>query len=221
MNQNIFPLMSPVRTVKNDLSNSAHDFLRVAWPALKNELGGGQVVPVEAVTAEGFKQQLDTLAGIDAWQVIEKDSVIRGIASRVQWIDARQAPYNTFTIRYRRASKANTEFHKRLQAIESSCALYPHLTTQAYVANPVRKGHLLSVCVADTAGLYRLAKQCEQQHLKDSDNDAYFIRYDHRYDDWGMNKTTNASFIWIKWDYAEKNGVHLSQFNTEVLRKAA
>jgi hypothetical protein len=48
----------------------------------------------------------------------------------VQWGNAR----NTFTIRYKRASGAKTEYQKRSEAILNNKGyLYPYLTIQAYL----------------------------------------------------------------------------------------
>lgn len=136
---------------RTDLKDSAFEFQRVVWPVVRVACGGGELVPVESVTETGFAKQLDTQAGIDAWQ-IKSSSGLRGIASRIQWDDGRPSfPYCTFTIRKQRSSGAETEYEKRLRAIrERQGWLFPYFTVQAYLTQPKRFGDLLSVCVAKT-----------------------------------------------------------------------
>ena len=111
---------------------------------------------MESVTTDGFKKDLDTLAGIDAWQVIREHSAIRGIASRIQPVTT---PYNTFTIRYRCRSGAETEYAKRLRAIEKAERgwLFPHLTVHAYIN--IARDRVLSVGVVSTRQLFLYAQQ--------------------------------------------------------------
>ena len=91
--------------------------------------GGGDIRRVEGTTSTEMEQNLDMLAGVDAWQVCSARGVMRGIASRVQDLD-----YDTFTIRYKRDSGAETEYAKRQRAIHDIDGgwLLPHLTVQAY-----------------------------------------------------------------------------------------
>ena len=73
--------------ILNGLSNSASDFVNIVWPSISSAegIGGGQIIPVEAVSSNEFASELDVLAGVDAWQIVENNKGVRGIASRVQW----------------------------------------------------------------------------------------------------------------------------------------
>lgn len=156
---------------KRDLTESAHDFIHVVCPRLR-EIGflTGKVISVEAVTTEEITRYLDMLAGIDLW-LIEKKKGITGLGSRVQW---GPHPYNSFTVREKRYTGVETELSKRLRAIRSGGRyLYPYWSCQAYITErPTRlngglksQGSLLSVGVARTEDICRLIVhgQCERQ----------------------------------------------------------
>lgn len=139
--------------VSYDLGWSAKAFLSLVWPVIRPALGGGQLMPVEGVATKPMQVALDTLAGIDAWHIGNNGLGIRGIASRVQ---ADTRAWDTFTIRYRRASGAETEYTKRLAAMDSTKGwLYPHITIQAYLSHD--KQQLLSCAVIRTEDLFRYA----------------------------------------------------------------
>jgi hypothetical protein len=140
--------------VARDLGRSAKDFRDIVWPRIASWCHGGELVPVEAVTEGKMARALDTLAGIDAWQVVDGQGV-RGIASRVQYGLA----YDSFTIRVQRPSGAPTEMHKRLAALERPGEgwLLPALTCQAYLDS--RGGTLLSVGLVRTRALYRAVQE--------------------------------------------------------------
>lgn len=122
--------VSLVNNWTQDLKKSSKAFIDVVWPNIKTIAGEGMIVPVESVTAQGFTKQLDMLAGIDFWQVL--DNGMRGIANRVQFGDI---SWNSFTIRTKRATDSQTEYEKRKNAIYGQRGLlYPHLTIQSYVA---------------------------------------------------------------------------------------
>jgi len=139
----------------------------------------GQVIPVEAVTADEMRRYLDTLAGIDLW-LIEERKGISGLASRVQW---GPSAYNSFTIRETRYTGAETELSKRLRAIRSGGRyIYPYWTCQAYITDrPIREngrlksqGKLLSVGVALTEDICTLIihGQCERRTNPDGNTFA-------------------------------------------------
>jgi hypothetical protein len=134
------------KEVADDLSRSAAAFERVVWPAVSPLIGGGQLVPVESVTAEGFTAVLDQVAGIDAW-VVQQNRHIHGLASRVQWMPRGCAPFNTFTVRIARPRGAATEYQKRCEQIENG-SLYPRWTCQAYLQEGT--DGLLTAAVART-----------------------------------------------------------------------
>jgi hypothetical protein len=131
-----------VRTdVARDLAKSSDAFGHLVC--------GGEYVPVESV--EG--RDLDALAGIDGWQVRRDLGRMRGLACRVQWTER---PFDTFTIRLARSSGAETEYAKRLDAIQSPDGwLYPALTVQAYVSPSQRM--LLSAAAVPTRDLYEVS----------------------------------------------------------------
>ena len=166
--------------VARDLSGSADAFIRLVVPKLV-ELYGGRFESSEHVAAEGFARDLDVLAGIDAWHTSAEG--MRGVASRVQFTDQ---SWDTFTIRYRRASGAETEYAKRLRAIERACDgwLLPHLTVQAYVS-PCRR-RLVSLGVVETALLYETATR----GLATDDKRAAFVQ---------TNPADGNEFLVIPW----------------------
>jgi hypothetical protein len=123
--------------VKRQLTKSATAFSDIIWPIVGPLIGDGKLIRVESVTDGEFTNELDAMAGIDAWQVIQ-DIGIRGIASRVQPSGLKQngKTYETFTVRAAVRSGADTEYHKRLRAIENPDwgLLCPHLTIHSYVS---------------------------------------------------------------------------------------
>lgn len=85
--------------IHKNLSDSAADFKNIVWPSICTSplIGGGEIIPVELNTSSSFAIELDLLAGIDAWHVLENKRGMRSVASRVQWgID-----YQSFTIGYK------------------------------------------------------------------------------------------------------------------------
>jgi hypothetical protein len=142
--------------VERDLSKSAADFLRVVWPKVQGMLGGGRLIPVETNATTALVHDFDTLAGIDAWHMLDAKGVMRGIASRVQW----GKNWRTFTIRVSRPTGGKTEFAKRLFAIDNPDQgwLFPVLTVQAYVAEPAGQGRLLGAGVIKTRELFEFAR---------------------------------------------------------------
>jgi hypothetical protein len=160
-----------------DLSESAKDFLEIVYPKIKNQLGNGKLVPVQAVTADTMATLLDQYACIDAWY-IEDDKGIRGIASRVQY----DADYRTFTVRKSRVSGARTEFDKLTFAIKKEW-LYPFWFCQAYIArNPKR---LLSVAVCKTKDLVEYISTGSEQ-------DDWYVR--------NVDRDGAATFYVVDWD---------------------
>ena len=178
---------------KVDLSDSANDFLRVVWPALRSPMGGGEVVPVEGSVDSVLANKFDTNSGIDYWH-FSLNGQMRGLATRVQWCDR---SWGTFTVRYSRDSGARTEYHKRLEAIYSSEGwLYPYFTIQAYVANPRRQGALISACAIKTKDLMDICADIERAELAKKHSPAG-----------GMRRTNNAVFLYVYWNWLESNGV--------------
>jgi hypothetical protein len=134
--------------VKRDLSDAAYEFTRVVWPAIRPCFGGGQVIPVETIEDVEVAKMLDVLGGIDYWHVMGNGIGVRGVASRVQWVDR---AWDTFTIRERRPGGAKTELSKRLECSGvADGRLYPYLTVQAYLTKPRRSGELIQAHVTTT-----------------------------------------------------------------------
>ena len=140
--------------------------------------------PVEAVAETNFKDQLDLLAGIDAWQIQSNPSAILGLASRVQCGE----PRKTFTIRTRSKGGGETQLEKRARAIanQANGHLYPHLTVQAYLHE--KKGNLLCAAVITTQDLISLASFL---HANMKYNESWYGRIDN--DD-------KSQFQYIAWD---------------------
>ncbi len=180
-----------------DLKWSAAAFTKSIWPVIGLRMGGGQLIPVEDTTDnKDFMRTLDQFAGIDAWQVIKDQSIIRGIASRVQKIerswDGTYKPYNSFTLRYRRTSGAKTEYEKRLYSIthKSSGNLFPGYTVQGYITEDT--GQLISVAIVKTFDLFKHV----DQGIEGKDKD-YFIR---------ANKADGNQFIVVYWAKLQEAG---------------
>lgn len=183
--------------VARDLGDSAHDFLRVVWPVIKPWCRGGELKPVEAVAPQEFEKQLDTLAGIDAWQVVSGEG-IRGISSRIQWprrVDAYARMcgprwpaqmsedgdqwWESFTIRKSRSNGATTEWEKRIRALDdvASGFIRPSLIVHAYIQRPRRTGDLLYVCMCRADDLFRLASDDMRGDGKPDEGDrAWYLQ---------------------------------------------
>lgn len=178
--------VSSQQLVVETLSDSASDFLSIVWPSVSQLpiVGGGQLQPVEAVAEKNFKDQLDLLAGIDAWQIQSNPSAIRGLASRVQWGE----PRKTFTIRTRSMGGGETELEKRARAIANrdNGHLYPHLTVQAYLDE--KGGRLLCAAVIRTRDLISRASFL-QAKMKYNGNWFGYI-----------DNVDGSQFMYIAWD---------------------
>lgn len=181
--------------ITQDLSDSARDFRDIVWPAISAVplVGGGDLRPVEAVAEKDFKDELDLLAGIDAWQIQYMPTAMRGIASRVQW----RACHASFSIRTRLPSGNETEFHKRLRAIQNidNGHLYPHLTIQAYLEQ--RGGELIAAAAIKTRSLIEaaLALVEHREYLENNWNSYGFI-----------TNPDGTEFLYMKWHYLESLG---------------
>lgn len=185
-----------MNSIATQLSHSARDFLDVVWPRISQVplLGGGEVRAVEAVASNDFKDELDFLAGIDAWQVHYKPTSMRGIASRVQWGGC----HDSFTIRTGVPSGQETEFQKRLRAIqnEGEGHLYPHLTVQAYLSQ--RQGTLIAAAAVRTRDLIeRAAILVESREKLRPMDDLYGFR----------TNADGTEFLYMRWKYLLYMGV--------------
>lgn len=182
---------------RQNLKRSSRDFLEVVWPNIKNYIGDGEIRPVECVSTDNFADDLDLIAGIDAWQIIRDRNVIRGLASRVQWGSA----YNNFSIRFQLKSGAPTEFEKRLYAINNQTEgyIYPHLTIQAFID---QNGKLISAGIIETKELILFA-----EHLvKESQKPPPFSNTQ----DFGfMTAPGGNQFIYISWRLIKENNIKI------------
>jgi hypothetical protein len=176
--------------ILDGLSNSASDFVRIVWPNIcaADGIGGGRIIPVEAVSADDFASELDVLAGVDAWQIVENNRGMRGIASRVQWGNN----FQSFSIRYSTPSGAETEFQKRLRALNNPDEGYllPHLTVQAFLDRP--GGQLLSVAAMPTRHLIEQAqKLIGWGCMKDGSDTRFGVR----------QAPDGRGFLYLSWQY--------------------
>jgi hypothetical protein len=147
--------------LENDLRESSRAFLDLAWPVISPRIGGGKIMPVETVTDSSFTKALDQLAGIDAWQVFGNQEGIRGIASRMQ----KDSDFRTFTVRYRRMGGSETEWAKRIRAIDSNRgALLPFITIQGYYGTV--RNELLSVAAIRTTDLFETMRPFETDAVR-------------------------------------------------------
>lgn len=149
--------------VEKSIKKSSEAFINFVWPEIFKGIGGGKLIPVEGVTTDEMSQKFDTIAGIDFWQIMQDDKGIRGIASRCQPIGK---DYHTFTIRKSLNSGRETEYHKRLRAINGDIEglLYPAITVQAYLDS--YDGPLLSIGYIKTKDLYDAIQNNKWPELK-------------------------------------------------------
>lgn len=174
----------------SQLSGSARDFQNIVWPLVSQTplVGGGLIRPVEAVAEKNFKDELDLLAGIDAWQVQYTPSAMRGIASRVQW----GGSHDSFSVRTHLPSGNETEFQKRLRAIQNldSGHLFPHLTIQAYL--DASGGNLLAAAAIKTVDLINAAAMLVENREK----------LNYRPDFYGFIANPDGTeFLYMRWPY--------------------
>lgn len=168
---------------EKDLDRSTKIFKDSVYPKINELLGGGELIPVEAVTDSDMADQLDQLAGVDFWYV-DTEVGMYGLASRVQ--DG-GTDWSTFTVRRKRFNGATTEFEKRKNQIEQGY-LYPKYTCQAYTDGY----EFLNVAVVDTKSLINYIDGGVE-------GDDYIIRATH-----------NADFFVVDWsDLGSQCNVHV------------
>lgn len=211
-------------SVKRDMARSREIFDRLVWPAISSIVGGGELVQTESNNHRTDKD-LDALAGIDGYQIIGKQGM-RGLASRVQYVEPdSNITYElsrtgfTFTLRLGRASGAQTEYEKRLNAIASDRGLLlPHLTVHSYFTLDGER--LLGVAVVKTRDLFFHTEDCRK-----------------RFGDWHAHRTIagplsrcyrqrvthdgSASFLVVPWRHLVANDVDVrTVINEEIYRPA-
>ena len=131
----------------NDMKYSS-ECVKKAKSIICNLLNGGEILQVEGDENEVLRK-LDLSCGIDYFFSYRNNTVVWGIASRVQKIPAIYKPYNTFTVRKARESGAQTEYEKRKFAIQHG-GEYPYLTMQMYVNDDK---DCLSLAIAKTTDI--------------------------------------------------------------------
>ena len=194
--------------VARDLSESAKAFQFCIWPELSSFFGG-EAVHVESVSANGFDKQLDTLAGIDAWNVHPARGHIFGLASRAQPspcpLSIPSFPANTFTIRMQRDTGSLTEYAKRIDAI-SAGALFPTWTVHGYYFKKKGAYRFLSAMACKTLPLYRLCQECIEL---DAHSDQFCEPTKREWPPtqgmWGFNRADNADFAWLSFSFVKRN----------------
>lgn len=109
----------------------ANELGEILIPILNAKLKHGQVIHTENLK-ESVAQLLDKHSGVDGVFLSKKD--LAGVALRVQNHSSKN--WETFTIRYQRATGTETEYSKRKRQIYNSHpSFYPHYTCQAYFDN--------------------------------------------------------------------------------------
>jgi len=133
-------------------------------------------------------KKLDLTCGIDymlEW-IRDGKSTMYGVGCRVQWVDLpKEKLWNTFTIRIHRDSGAETEFEKRVRAINSK-AIYPTLTLHIYMNK--NTGNVESFAIAKTEEITKYILTQTQG-----------IEHKHT----GSNQIGQASFIAVDWKLFE------------------
>ena len=197
--------------VARDLSESAKAFQFCIWPELSSFFGG-EAVHVESVSANGFDKQLDTLAGIDAWNVHPARGHIFGLASRAQPCPYPSLPANTFTIRMKRHSGSLTEYAKRIDAINVG-ALYPTWTVHGYYSKKGDSYTLLTAMACKTLALYKLCQTLveSEDHKGDFFNEAKKC-WPPKPGAWGFDSADNADFLWVSFAFV-KNKISRSDWH--------
>lgn len=190
---------------RKDLSDSANAFLNLVWPIIKRWFENCEIRPVETITEIEFAKELDQYAGIDAW-ILNYKKGMRGLASRIQWPNREKwnqkkinsfvrKPPNSFTIRKSRASGVDTEFAKRLFAIQNDWE-YPYYTVHAYVSHRSNKGRLLSVACCKTKDLILYIDEGRQsiewaiKTVKKKGSATFYVVY------WDVYREINPIKIW-------------------------
>ena len=130
----------------------------------------GSIIDIESQDNE-LAKMFDKYSGIDAIQLY--NNKIRGIAIRVQW----GVNYQTFTIRFSRATGTKTEYEKRCEAIYGDNGFwYPYLTIQVYIDNRENSINLLGFAIVKTKDLYDyIQENLDTLNIKEAPDGNKFI----------------------------------------------
>lgn len=121
-----------------------HAWEEYMWARMRDCVGGGDLQWL----APG--DPLDNCAGIDAWQVTAQGDMW-GWAWRAQSMTNTYRAYETYTVRYRRESGRETEWHKRDRALDGG-GQSPIYTAQVYGRD--KDGAFLGGSACRTRDLY-------------------------------------------------------------------
>lgn len=132
----------------------------------------GDIIDIETHD-KSLAKLFDMYSGIDAINVY--NGQIRGLAIRIQYGNN----WNTFTIRYKRATNSKTEYEKRIEAIYGDNGfLYPYITIQMYLTNKnILENKILSIGIVKTKDLYDYIKENFNtiKHNKAPDGNDFLI----------------------------------------------
>jgi len=156
---------------EQDKSWSERMLANVVWPAVRAAYGGANLLSVEGDFGV-VSRQMDMTSGIDAF--IMGEGGMQSIASRVQRCNPFN-PWNTFTIRAARNTRAKTEYEKRIIALNNE-SLLPMVTMQAYVSCDEK---FTSASAIKTEHLYRFIEE-HPEKVK-------------------TNRACNAIFKYVRW----------------------
>ena len=181
-------------TVTYAISESAEAFLELVWPIMAKYVGG-RLLPIETDGQDESKKALDTLAGIDAWYILDGVGM-HGVASRVQWVST---SYDTFTIRYGLPSGGDTEWQKRVRALREGYEA-PYWTAQGYAALPKSENRLLNAGFTLTTTLYEYAEPRVQWPAKVyRETGALGRRYENDGVWLNINPEDKHVFVCVRW----------------------
>lgn len=186
--------MPPSLEVQQDMGDSAHDLLYIVWPCIQQQLGGGEILPVENVESDVMRRTLDIQAGIDAWHQ-HPHYGLRGIASRVQPADR---AWRTFTIRATRSTGSKTEWAKRIDSLLRGW-MVPDLWIHSYVSKDRQR--LLGSGIVKTKDLilytakYLPTVRCLKPGDKPNSGEFVYLR---------PNGSDGNMFIVVEWNGLKK-----------------
>ena len=157
------------RAQRADLNKSNQAFVDLIWPKI-HQNPNIHLLSLESDTSE-IARALDIEAGIDFLAYEVGTGKIRGISSRVQWVD--ENPYNSFTIRTSRPTGYNTEIDKKHG--DNSIYLMAGTTIQSYIRR--RDYAVMSVGIIRTTDLFDFAEKHPENlvNKRNKDGSSNFV----------------------------------------------
>lgn len=173
------------KRIRRDLLQSKKDFHAIVWPAVRDTplLGGGRVIDIEGGPVDGLLRTVDIRGGVDYLQLPDKYKGVRFLASRIQY----GYSYHSFTLRYRKANGAWTEYDKLRNNKQSKC-IYPNVFIQAYIMH----GKLVNAGVITTDDLLE------------------YILITGRALDIRLTQD-RTEFVVVPWDSIRRSGIYMEQ----------